>query len=462
MSIKLYKVLFCVKSIIFIFFEKYKKSSLLKNSTLGWSSRILQMAFQFFSVRITMNSLGMDGYAAIILLTGLMSWLNNSDFGFSYGIMNSVSVSIAKGEDLNSIKSLSVLCYIVLSVVFFSVSVLICPMIADGYLSALKGGDHILMLTYTAIILSFIGVGNIGCRLLFAEQHVNLYYFLYMCSTSVSFILLFFLSFGFIRGSVMSILYLTYIPQIIIGMFSLIYSCKGLKFILPKISLLKDISLVSLKFLGLNLLTLMTVSTDTFIISQCLSSHDISVYGIYMKLFNAINVLITTPLGILWPRFSAFAAKQEWTEMKRILRSFIITSITIMIIFGAFIYINGEWLINLLAPGKGINATIWFVFLLTILQICILWTGSFHTAVISMNVLVPALILTPLQAVIAGFGEWYLAKKYGVIGVPLGILISYIAIPVWFSPLLFNLVCKVKKNSTENTKNPLLRFFLAS
>jgi len=418
------------------------RSPIVTGSLLGWVSRIAQMAFQVLSVRMVISTLGTDAYAGVVLISGLLGWVGSVEFGFSYGLMNTVSVRKAKGENDGGLRLFAIFCYVGFSLLGILLSFLVSPFLADRFLAAVPYTNRIELLGISCAILVMVSTANIGNRLLFADQKVFLYYVLSLASTALSLIAILLLYLGILPGRIDVVIAAMFVPQALVGLASLALSVKGLKFALPDPEELKETALVSLKFLLLNFLTLITVQTDTFVISQLLSAREIATYGIYTKLFTAMNLLVTTPLSILWPRFSAHAARGERTPMRKLLTSYLLVSMSIMAAFGIFIYLFGGWIVGILAPHQNIIPPPYFVLCLTLLQLSILWTGGFHTAGLSMSVLTPALILTPIQAVISLASAWILARHFGLIGVTGGILLSYLVLAVWVSPLIVRMAVR--------------------
>jgi len=410
------------------------KSDIMRQSALGWIARILQMGFQVLSVRLIMEALGANGYAGVVLLAGLMGWLANIDFGFSYGFLNAIPVAKAKGQSDAGLRMFALACYIGFSVIGVILAIIVCPLVADVYLAAVPMHDRGAEMTVSVIVLITLGTAAIGNRLLFADQKITLYYLLSLLATSLSTGCIVLMHYRFLPVRVDVVVVSLYLPQVLTGLWAVVVSIKSLQWSYPTAEEARTVVTVSLKFFLLNLLTLLTIQTDTFIISQRLPAHDISVYGLYTRLFTAMNLLITTPLGVLWPRFTMHAVRGEHGVTKRLLKSYIGAAITTMTLFGIFMYFCNQWVIDILAPHQHIVAPPYFILALTLLQVSILWTGAFHTAVISMSVLVPALVLTPLQAAIAAAGEWTLAGRYGALGVTCGMLISYLIVAVWTSP----------------------------
>jgi len=418
------------------------RSPIVTGSLLGWVSRIAQMAFQVLSVRLVISTLGTDAYAGVILISGLLGWVGNVEFGFSYGLMNGISIRKAKNENDNGLRLFALACYVGFSFLGIALSFLISPLLANSFLAAVPYANRVELLEISCAILVMVSTANIGNRLLFADQKVVLYYMLSLASTALSLIAIFLVYRNILPARIDVVIAAMFVPQALVGMISLALSAKGLKFTLPVRGELKETVLVSLKFLMLNFLTIITVQTDTFVISQLLSARDIATYGIYTKLFMAMNLLVTTPLSILWPRFSAHAARGEREPMHKLLTSYLFVSMSIMTMFGIFIYIFGGWIVGILAPHQNIIPPPYFVLCLTLLQLSILWTGGFHTAGLSMSVLTPALLLTPIQAAISVTGEWFLAKQFGLIGVTGGILLSYLVLAVWVSPLIVGIAIR--------------------
>ncbi len=413
------------------------RSPMVTSSLLGWVARIAQMGFQIISVRLVITVLGANAYGGVVLLSGLVGWMANFEFGFSFGLMNTIATTKAKGESDAALRTFALFCYVCCSAIGIVSVVTASPFVAGRFLAAIPGGNHIELLAVSASVLVLVGTANIGNRLMFADQRVHLFYMISLLTTALSFGCVVLIYLKFLPPRIETVILAMFGPQALLGLIGMAVSVRHFRIELPHWPEVRSAVSISLKFLMLNFMTLLTIQTDTLVISQLLNAHEIATYGIYSRIFLAMNMLVTTPLGILWPRFSAHAARGESREMRNLLASFIFISIGLMASFGVFVYLFGGWIIGILAPHQNIVAPPYFVLVLTLLQISILWTGSFHTAALSMSILKPALILTPMQAVISFTAEWYLTKHFGIIGVTGGLLLSYLVLAVWIGPLIF-------------------------
>ena len=418
-------------------FSRLFRSRTATATILGWSYRIFQIVFQILSVRLIIELLGTSQYAAVVLISGLMPWISNFEFGISYSLMNRYSEIQALDRSTAGLKFFGLAAYAILTVVGIVVVTIVSPLVAPSFLKAVDLSDRSGTFAVATYVMAFVATGMIGTRLLFAQDRAGFSYFLNIVAILASGGAIALMYCGILPISVLSVLVATFLPIGLTGAIGIASAAKGWD---AKTLTRADVTAVvgkAVQFLVLVIITGGVVQIDTFIISQKLNSHDISTYGIFTRIFSAINVMINTPLSVIWPKISALAIKKDIKAIRKIINIYVISSTGILIVIGLGVSVFWVFIIRIMAPGQSIKPPSGFIFALTALQILIFFNGAFLTALQSMGAIKFLLIMTPMQAVISAVCQIFLVDHFGMVGITGGVIASYLALPIWLVPLYF-------------------------
>nr|WED68344.1 hypothetical protein PJ912_21370 [Pectobacterium colocasium] len=139
----------------------------------SWIAKIIIALSQVVSIHYLLDMMGENGYAAFVLLSGLLVWGSIADFGIGSSLQNYISESRARNENYNK--------YIKASfdiVTFGMLFLIIILYILSDYLSAfylsnfsdLEIGNKGNVFFVTSVIFCSVGIGSVICKIWFAEQ----------------------------------------------------------------------------------------------------------------------------------------------------------------------------------------------------------------------------------------------------------------------------------------------------
>ena len=174
---------------------------------------------------------------------------------------------------------------------------------------------------------------------------------------------------------------------------------------------------------------------DYIVMSQFLAAQDIAAYYISTKVFGLAFFVYSAILAALWPVFAESIAKHEWGLVQRYLRKYLALGLSFMFVCT----ISLIWLIpvavGMLAPNENIIIPFGFILLLGFYHMIRVWTDTFAMVLLSINHMRPFWIYVPIQAILSIVLQWILVPLYGLYGVALGLIGSFIFTVSWALPM---------------------------
>ena len=174
---------------------------------------------------------------------------------------------------------------------------------------------------------------------------------------------------------------------------------------------------------------------DYVVMSQFLAAQDIAAYYISTKVFSLVFFVYSAILFALWPIFAESLAKREWGLVKRYLKKYLALGLTFMFVCTVSLIWLMPIAVGILAPKKNIIIPLAFIILLGAYQMIRVWTDTFAMILQSTSNLKPFWIYVPIQAILSIVLQWGLVPIYGLYGVILGLIASFIFTVTWVLPL---------------------------
>lgn len=408
----------------------------------SWLSKAIIAGVQIVSVRLLISILGEDQYAIFSLLSALLIWCSISDFGVGSSLQNFISECRAKEEKYNDYLKTGIAISFASCFVFAFIYILASGSISGFYLQSFSIIDQYTKQTLFAqacVIFIFIGVGSVSYKILFSELigwKANVFN---AVSYLAGFLVILFFYFNGYKIKINQALLALYGP---IGFIS--FSYLGYRFFLvrkSKISfrIVKDILRRARGFFLFGFLSILVLQADYIVISQKLSPREIVMYTVLMKVFGLVFFIYSAVLQALWPLCAEYTVKGEWRKLYKLIYKNIICGIVFVCVSTLCIYMFRNEIFTLLI--KDIDYSFSFsIFLIMALYFSIrVWTDTFAMILQSVNYLRPLWILVPAQAVLCLSIQWVLASSWGIQGVLLGLLLSFVLTVSWGLPLTYKL-----------------------
>lgn len=412
----------------------------------SWLSRGVSAVIQIMSVRYLLDILGQDKYAVFILLSGLLAWCNLSDFGLGNSALSFISEKRAKNKKY---KQLVFSCFFALFCAFLMVIMLLW--LSSGFLSGLylKSFDDIIEdkdITFfiACLIFSLTTIGSGVYKIWYAEQMgwlSNLYPAL---ASVIGFLGIYTLSVNDLNldYSILNVFLVFFIPSALLPIILFIWKIYKIGDI--NISLSKNIKIIIIlinrakPFFLFSIMGVIVLQTDYIVLSQKINPTDIVLYAILMKIFTVIYFIYSSVLQAWWPVCTELRIQKEWRKLKRNIRLIVMFGGFLISIFGFLVYLFQDFIFNILNL-KNIDHVEFGLFLLLVLYFVIrVWCDIYALLLQTMNYMKPLFVIVPVQVVINLIFQWFFSEIWGLYGILLGLILSFLLTVVVFLPWCFN------------------------
>ena len=185
------------------------------------------------------------------------------------------------------------------------------------------------------------------------------------------------------------------------------------------------------KFFGLAVIATSILSFDYLLISQILTAEKIVIYSVSTRIFDVINLFYTALLLALWPSCTEALARRDWAQVFAYLRRYLFVGVCVVCAATLALVWMMDWVVAMLSPTKQIAVPLSLILLLGALTVAKTWTNTFAMVLQSMSAMKALYVVLPLQAIINVAAQLLLAPRYGLQGVTLGILASYVLTTGW-------------------------------
>ncbi len=407
----------------------------------AWASRVVTAVIQLASVRILMQTLGLDAYAAFALLAGLIGWFGLSDLGMGTSLQNHISERRAAErsyEDLiGMVSALAGALLAALVGVFYLVSPYLGPLFFQN-IPSLGAAEKGTLFFVNAVILSGYGVGSIAYKIWYAEHRGHWANIVPALAALFGLGGLLLVRAAAPAEPLLASLALFVGPTALLPLGALLvrnlrsraafrWSGQG-----PALgALLRRAG----RFWCFALMSAAILQIDYIVMSQFLLAQDIATYNLATKMFGLAFFIYNAILMALWPVLSEAFARRQWGVADAYLRKYL----GLGLLYMALCTLALLWLmpvaVELLAPGQALAVPAALILALGLYQMIRVWSDTFAMVLQSMNALSVFWICMPLQAALSIALQWLLTPIYGVYGVVVGLIVSFALTVVWALPL---------------------------
>jgi len=410
--------------------EKYHYVALV-----GWVAKIITVIFSLINTRMLLDLIGVNGFALYSIIFSLVGWLSLLNFAIPSAIQNTISKLRVTNQSLQKLFQTTLFVIILIMILGFPLVLLISNIV---YNTLLSNYHTLIDKNYLFLMLFFLflfGLSEIFNKILFA-LHKGYLPNIYPAAISVlSFIILYLLQYKAVHN-INIVLILFFMPYAVMFVVSYIQSIGFIKPSFHK-NIFKIVFKLMTKFFIFALLAAFVLKVDYIIMSLVLKAHEIAIYNIDMRVFNLILFMYGTILAALWPVTSELFHKKDYKAIKLNMIKNILLGILIATIMG-FLIIYFKEKIFLLISGKESLTISLTTGLLTLFYIITrIWTDSFATILQSMNEVNILIFVVPFQAFISISSQYILGLHYGLNGIIMGLILSFLLTVVWVLPLKF-------------------------
>lgn len=412
----------------------------------AWGSRFISIFVQFYSIKILLNYLGTNGYALFSLIASFSAWFLLVDIGMSTNLQNKISERKAYGKAyFDLVKRTG--CFLIVAVTLF----VIFLWIFGPYLSRillvsfdfLSEQDKNNIFFISSLLFIGNGIGFFAYKIWYAEHKGWISNILPAISSICGLLFLILLrTEQFNIGHLIIVCLLSfYGPAAFLGVLSFLktfasslnYKEKPLSH-----SILQDIIRPSMGFFSFSVMAALVLQVDYIIMSYTLTGKDIVIYNVLSKIFGLINFLYAALLQSVWPLCAEAKYKDDKSIYNQIKVKYIGFGAILVFAISLFIYLARDLIILLLARDAGISFSFILIVLFAIYHMIRIWTDTYAMFLLSTGNMRFLYISVPCQALLSGVLQWYGSVLFGLPGIILGLIMSYILTVSWILPYSFS------------------------
>ena len=177
-------------------------------------------------------------------------------------------------------------------------------------------------------------------------------------------------------------------------------------------------------FFFLQLSAALAFASDNLIIANVLGQAAVAEYSVVSKLFEAVLLVLGVAVLPLWPAYAEAKSRQDIAWIERTLVRTLVLTLLYVSGAGILLLISGRWLLEIWV-GETIGYSLWLFVAFAV------WTilkglGFTHSMFLNgLGEIKIQLVLAILFAVFSVGLKWYLAGRFGLIGVLLALIFAY-------------------------------------
>lgn len=406
----------------------------------AWVSRIITAVVQLISVRILIESLGTEQYAVFALLIGLMSWYLLSDLGIGYSLQNYISERRAKEQAYDDYLTMAAVILMLLLMFTIVILYFISPYTAPVFLkhfTFLSEGEKTRYFFVSGALFIGTSIGSVVYKVWYAQQRGYLANIVPAIASLIALAGLYWLSGTGVAQKLFWILVIFLAPKALLALLPFIWNItKSIKSGFAQLNKELFLSLIRRagNFWFFSLMAAGVLQIDYIMLSQFTKAQEIVIYDITIKIFSLIFFVYSAVLMALWPVCTEMLTLNKWQEVKKYLKQCIFLGIAFMIFSTFLIALFIPQIVKIISPGVKIVIPLSFIVLFGFYQVLRVWTDTFSMVLQSMSQMRPFWHWVPVQAVLSCFLQLLLVPRYGIYGVVLGLIGSFILTVVWALP----------------------------
>jgi len=403
---------------------------------VAWFSRGMQALLQVMILSIISQLLGVDDYTVYILITSLLCWFLLTDLGLGFSLQNKISSLKSRGKSYKEFIATILFIGLILIIIFGVLTWIVSNSLASYYLSNFSiDSDYTQIFFISVLLMICVGVFSMVYKIWYALEKGYWSSIVPAISVLISYLFLLWLQKN--EEQSLEIILLAYFGPL--AFMPMVFYAYFLFKLRSKISFKNiDIEIIlkkSKEFLFFGLMALLVLNVDFFIASQVLSSEEVIQYHILLKIFSLALFIYSAFLMAIWPVLSEkISSKENYHVIEGMVRKSLPVGMLFMIIFTGFIVVFGEYIYRYLIRNIEVNISPVLVVIFGLYFLIRVWTDTFTMILQAGNNLKPLLTIVPIQAFVSVSLQIFLSMKYGVYGLLMGLIISFLCTVFWYLP----------------------------
>lgn len=424
----------------------------------AWLSKLASAGSQIVSINLLIRYCGAENYAVFALLTGLSTWFMLGDLGLGFAMQNKVSERRALKSDytieLIMGFSLGLSAFAVFAIASYSLSSVLGARYLQQF-TFLSLRDKGFYLATASLLLLATTFGAMIYKVWYAEQRGYIANTLAAIGSISSLVGVWLVAHSQITDKLFwsLIAYLT--PPMLLpfsaGIGRLISALSSFRLI-RGFDEYRIILTSAGGFWGLAAMSTLVLCVDMIVISQYLPPSQIVSYTITAKLFGLALTIYVAVLMALWPICSELCARGQWDEAINLAKKHItwgmalIASITLI-----FCALKAPILRIMAGRGNEPTIPLTFILLMGCYHAIRVWTDTFGMILQSSSSLRCFWLWVPVQGIINVSLQLLLAPRFGLVGVVVALIISFLATVSWSLPAKVFALRKVEQGVRQQS-----------
>lgn len=405
----------------------------------AWVSRIIIAGTGLLMLRFLIVSLGTEQYALYAVLSGLQGWFLLADFGLGNSLQNHISEARANELEYRGFIGLAVVGAALILLLSIAALLLLAPVLVPKLLpgfTTIVPAQKTTSFIVIAIIFMATAAGSLVYRIWYAEQRGYLANLVPAVAALISLAGVLYCSAANLENRLIWLVTASFLPTALLPLLCLLWRCRHIKFLAHKASLEQATILLkrAAKFWGFALLAAAVLQVDYLIMSQLLPTDQIVVYNVTTKFFTVAFMFYSALLTALWPVCAEAAARRDWGSIRAFLKRYLVVGSLFVLLLTLLLAVFMPQILALLAPRTGVTVPVQFILLTGLYLLLRVWCDTFALALQSMSYVRPFYLYLPFQALASGLLQWFLAVRFGLNGIMLGLIASFALTAVWVLP----------------------------
>ncbi len=421
-----------------------------KTLFFSWVSRGIQSVVSLLMIPLITRILSIQDYSVFILIISINIWVLLSDFGLGISLQNKISELKAIGKDyevyiVNLFLS-GIILLIPTTIILYYVSKIFVPIYLNKYTTSEINFFNEFFLS--TLILAFTSIANFIYKVWYAIGKGYFSNILPAIGISLSYFFLYILHHNKFPLSLLHVILIVLLPLFLLPAFffvTVIYKLRSK--ICYSFRYFFEIFPIAKKFFLFALLSALVLNIDYFIASQYLNSSDLILYNTIMKIYGVAFLIYTSFISAIWPIISEKIHRGDASGVYKILKTSIPYGILFLFLFSIILLFFWDSILNKLINNFNIHIDYKIIILCFFYFILRVWTDTFAMVLQSVNKMNSLILIVIIQAFISITFQVFLSKQFGVYGILLALITSFLFTVSWYLPIkCFNLI---KENKYE-------------
>ncbi len=406
----------------------------------NWAGRLIGIVLQLISIPILAQHLTTEHYAAYTIALSMLGWFALADLGMGAALQNFVAEAAVTREPIDgkvgAVAAISMAVLLVGGILVSASAPLVGPMLFKG--SAFAAGLGTSLFAVTGILFLLAAMGTMCNRMLYGLGLGVVANGLTVMSSVASFVLLL-LAIHLFRGDELLLASLVAYgaPLAVVGLGTAIVLVQRYGVCQSAIvrAAIPVVRRRAQNFFLIAVFATGVLNVDYLVMSQSLDAQSITAYNILSRYFGLVITLYGGLLSATSVHWSQLLTRKEWREFRASWRNHVVVSCGGFAIVFLLISFAATPLLHLLAPklhSFSIQSSTLLLFGAYI--VVRLWTDTSTAALQATNETRVLLRWIPVQSIISVAAQICFARMFGLNGIILGLIVSFLATVAWALP----------------------------